>query len=250
MKGLVITAAAVLVTATSGQDFQCPEKFGYFEDLRQCDKYYICREGRATPTLCPDGLVFDPYSRKQIPCDHYFNIDCGDRTDLQPAQGRDDLCPRLNGFYAHPDPAVCHIFYACVDGEATEYTCSSGLWYDEYTGTCNWPKDTERKTCSNKAYALEGEVDEDTSNFECPPPPPPNEYGLVDPHPKYPNENDCGSFFVCHNNISPRKQGCEIGAVYNTVTKSCDSPENVPECKDYYSYLEGELDQADARRRK
>ena len=70
----------------------------------------------------------------------------------EPAQGRDDLCPRLNGFYAHPDPAVCHIFYACVDGEATEYTCSSGLWYDEYTGTCNWPKDTERKTCSNKAY--------------------------------------------------------------------------------------------------
>merc|ERR1711922_129973 len=44
--------------------------------------------------------------------------------------------------------------------------------------------------------------DEDTSNFECPPPPPPNEYGLVDPHSKYPNENDCGSFFVCHNNIS------------------------------------------------
>ena len=67
----------------AGQDFQCPEKFGYFEDLSQCDKYYICREGRATPTLCPDGLVFDPYSRKQIPCDHYFNIDCGDRTDLR-----------------------------------------------------------------------------------------------------------------------------------------------------------------------
>merc|ERR1711976_273065 len=40
--------------------------------------------------------------------------DCGDRLDLQPPKGPSDLCPRLNGFYSHPDPSVCHIFYACV----------------------------------------------------------------------------------------------------------------------------------------
>merc|ERR1712228_871001 len=151
MRGLV-TSATLLALASAQSNFICPEKDGLFEDTQQCDKYYDCFDGIPEEGLCPDGLVFDPFSRKREPCDHYFNVDCGDRLELQQPKGPSDLCPRLNGFYAHPDPAVCHIFYACVDGEATEYT-----------GTCNWPKDTERKTCSNKAYALEGEVDEDTS---------------------------------------------------------------------------------------
>merc|ERR1711976_367487 len=33
-----------------------------------------------------------------------------DSLDLQPPKGPSDLCPRLNGFYSHPDPSVCHIF--------------------------------------------------------------------------------------------------------------------------------------------
>merc|ERR1712156_1292842 len=145
-------------------NFRCPEKDGYFEDTNQCDKYYDCLDGIAEERLCPDGLVFDPFSRKREPCDHYFNVDCGDRLDLQPPKGPSDLCPRLNGFYSHPDPSVCHIFYACVDGQAEEYTCSSGL-----------------------------------------------------------------KFYVCLNGISPREQGCELGLVYNELTKQCDAPENVPE---------------------
>ena len=28
-------------------------------------------------------LVFDPFSRKREPCDHYFNVDCGDRLELR-----------------------------------------------------------------------------------------------------------------------------------------------------------------------
>lgn len=67
-------------------------------------------------------------------------------------KGPSDLCPRLNGFYAHPDPSVCHIFYACVDGVAEEYTCSSGLWFDEFSGVCNWPEVTDRKECKADAY--------------------------------------------------------------------------------------------------
>ena len=71
---------------------------------------------------------------------------------LEQPKGPSDLCPRLNGFYSHPDPAVCHIFYACVDGQAEEYTCSSGLWFDEYSGVCNWPETTDRKDCKAEAY--------------------------------------------------------------------------------------------------
>ena len=47
---------------------------------------------------------------------------------------------------------MCHIFYACVDGTAEEYTCSSGLWFDEYSGVCNWPEVTDRKDCKADAY--------------------------------------------------------------------------------------------------
>ena len=67
-------------------------------------------------------------------------------------KGTTDLCPRLNGFYAHPDPAVCTKFYSCIEGAAEEYTCSPGLWFDDYKGVCNWPEDSERKQCSNGEY--------------------------------------------------------------------------------------------------
>merc|ERR1712116_59675 len=170
-------------------------------------------------------------SAEREPCDHYFNVDCGDRLELQPPKGPSDLCPRLNGFYSHPDPGVCHIFYACVDGTAEEYTCSSGLWFDEYSGVCNWPEVTDRKDCKADAY-------ETNNGFTCPEKAPTDEFGQFGPHPKYSDSDDCAKFYICLNGISPREQGCELGLVYNEVSKQCDAPENVPECKDYYAFLE------------
>jgi len=243
MASLRLLALAATLALASAQSFICPEKDGYFEDTRQCDKYYDCYDGIPEERLCPDGLVFDPFSRKREPCDHYFNVDCGDRLDLQPPKGPSDLCPRLNGFYSHPDPSVCHIFYACVDGQAEEYTCSSGLWFDEYSGVCNWPETTDRKECKAEAYALET-----SDGFQCPSNAPTDEFGQFDPHPKYADPNDCAKFYVCLNGISPREQGCELGLVYNELTKQCDAPENVPECKDYYAFLDEDVD--DAKRRK
>ena len=64
-------------------NFRCPEASGTFEDPVQCDKYYECYDGVAEERLCQDGLVFDPFSRKREPCDHYFNVDCGDRLELR-----------------------------------------------------------------------------------------------------------------------------------------------------------------------
>merc|ERR1711976_416148 len=49
--------------------------------------------------------LFLIHIQEREPCDHYFNVDCGDRLDLQPPKGPSDLCPRLNGFYSHPDPS-------------------------------------------------------------------------------------------------------------------------------------------------
>ena len=67
-------------------------------------------------------------------------------------RGTNDLCPRLNGFYAHPEPSVCNVFYACVDGVAEEYTSSPGLYFDEYKGVCNWPVDSDRTNCKAGKY--------------------------------------------------------------------------------------------------
>lgn len=214
-------------------NFICPNTGdGYYEDPQQCDKYYDCVDGIAEARLCPDGFVFDPFSRKVEPCDHYFTIDCGpNRLKLQEPKGRNDLCPRLNGFYAHPDPAVCTKFYSCVDGVAEEYTCSPGLWFDDYKGVCNWPAETERTQCSS-----EHEVTE--NGFKCPNLPKDAAGLFSDPHPKHADPEDCAKFYICLNGVTPRAQGCELGLVYNTLTSQCDSPENVPECKDYYAFLE------------
>ena len=73
-----------LLTIPAQSNFVCPNTGdGYYEDPVQCDKYYDCYNGVSETRLCPDGLVFDPFSRKDNPCDHYFNVDCGDRLELR-----------------------------------------------------------------------------------------------------------------------------------------------------------------------
>ena len=68
------------------------------------------------------------------------------------------------------------------------------------------------------------------SGFKCPSKPEKQEaFDTSDPHPKYPDPADCAKFYICLNGVSPRAQGCELGLVFNTLTLSCDSPENVPE---------------------
>ena len=65
----------------------------------------------------------------------------------EPPKGPNDKCPRLNGFYSHPDSSVCNIFYECVDGRAKEQKCLGDLIFDESKGFCNYPEDTDRTGC-------------------------------------------------------------------------------------------------------
>ena len=61
--------------------FDCnkAEPNGFFPDPEQCDLYYECVDGIATPTLCPDGLMFDDRNSIDAKCDYPFNVDCGTR---------------------------------------------------------------------------------------------------------------------------------------------------------------------------
>jgi len=226
-----VIVSSLLVSVAVAQKFVCPpDADGLFEDPEQCDKYYDCYEGTQTEKLCPDGHVFDlALAHKREPCDHYFLVECGNRVKLQEPKGRTDQCPRLNGVYAHPDPAVCNIFYECDDGVAEEYICPVGTWFDDFMGVCNWPVNTKRTGC--------GQIDNICTKAQ-------SKLGgnqlTSDPHPKLPDPEDCAKFYICLNGVKPRLQGCELGLVYNTVTQACDAPENVPECKDYYAFLDEE----------
>lgn len=70
-----------------------------------------------------------------------------DNLYLEPPKGTNEKCPRKNGFFAHPSPAVCNVFYNCIDGDAIEITCTAGLHFDEYSGTCVWPDTANREGC-------------------------------------------------------------------------------------------------------
>lgn len=65
---------------------------------------------------------------------------------LEPPKGNAN-CPRRNGFFAHPDPKICNVFYNCIEGEFTELPCTAGLHFDEYSGTCVWPDAAGRQGC-------------------------------------------------------------------------------------------------------
>ncbi|XP_055841522.1 protein obstructor-E [Episyrphus balteatus] len=230
MKQFAVCAivAALLVVSTNAQKgFVCPKANGEFEDSLQCDKYYSCSDGVATEKICPDGLVFDPLIRKINKCDQPFNVDCGDRTELQ-APKSNALCPRKNGFFPHPDETICNVFYNCIDGDATEMKCTVGLWFDDYTGNCVWPDSTGRTGCI--------EADKKSPDgFVCP-----KDSAKTDrsgnsvAHPKYAHPTDCQKFYVCLNGEEPRDLGCQVGEVYNDETERCDAPENVPGCEDWY----------------
>ncbi|XP_068159046.1 protein obstructor-E [Drosophila tropicalis] len=220
-------ALVLLATNISAAGFECPKPNGQFADEIQCDKFYECENNVAKAHLCADGLVFDPLNRKVNKCDQPFNVDCEDRTELQePISTK--YCPRKNGFFAHPDPAVCNIFYNCINGDALETKCTVGLHFDEYSGTCVWPDTAKREGCNP-------EMRQSATGFTCPKDQPKtDDRGQVVSHPKYPHPTDCQKFYVCLNGEDARDLGCQLGEVYNDATEMCDAPENVPGCEDWY----------------
>ncbi|XP_067009763.2 protein obstructor-E isoform X2 [Anabrus simplex] len=222
-------ALIFLVAATASYAYAaytCPSKDGQYEDPKQCDKYYECDGGRVTEKLCPDGLVFDPLIRKTNKCDQPFNVDCGDRLELQPPKGNAN-CPRRNGFFAHPNPAVCDTFFNCIEGEYTEIKCTAGLHFDEYQGICVWPDTAQRQGCGAPEKKLK-------DGFECPKDAQADGTGQAVAHPKFAHPDDCQKFYVCLNGVEPRELGCTVGEVYNEEEQKCDAPENVPGCEDWY----------------
>lgn len=212
---------------SSAQQFNCPEKNGFFPDPVQCDLYYHCTKGVAEEKLCPDGLLFDDSNPSHERCDTSVNVDCGDRTELQEPKSTKG-CPRANGFFRHYDAGACDRFINCIDGVPNELPCPPGLVYDDSASTCAWPTESIRKDC------IQSKKDSLEDGFSCPEGEVTLPNGRTQPHPTFPHPEDCQKFYICRNGVTPQHGSCPAGTVYNDVSYKCDDPENVPGCENWY----------------
>jgi len=237
---LIFSACVLQVTLSQEYEYdyvsECPEENGFFADAVQCDRYYECQLGEVSEKLCPDGLVFDESSHGFAKCGHPFSIDCEGRPELQPAQSS-EFCPRLNGYFAHPDPTDCTTFYFCNDGIPNEISCPGGLVFDPSLGQCGYTDQVKRKGCRSK----------DLFNFQCPN----QDKNNVD-HSRHEDPEKCTEFFLCIGG-QPRKSGCSAGLVYSHDTTSCQRQSTLDDlhrCRNHFNqtYLDEVLPKPTTRR--
>lgn len=212
--GLVLTSAQVDYVS------ECPVDNGIFADALQCDRYYECTDGEVSEEFCPDGLVFDERSETFAKCSFPFSIDCTGREDLQPAQPTPG-CPRQHGYFAYPDPEVCHKFNFCVDGVPNTITCPGGLIFDPTTGGCAYSDQTDRPGCTSDALF----------GFRCPDKDTPSPHE----HSRHPDPSDCQFFYLCIEGKA-RRNGCSVGMVFNPISLSCERQDKVEgPCSNWYN---------------
>lgn len=220
-------------------DFECPDEFvGFYPHLISCDKYWHCEDGFAELKTCGNGLAFvdegiktdEPtYSLEQ--CNEYHLVECGERTELEPAISAPN-CPRLFGTYA--DQEDCGVFWKCDNGISDRYNCGPGLAYDTVMHVCTWADQVEE--CS----ANEIVVDDEGKVFTCPAD---SSAGVFT---KHANPASCRDYFLCIDG-TPREYGCPLGTVFYDpnglgTDGKCISPEDDPTpCRDYYENQDIEI---------
>lgn len=225
---LLLYISSVITLAQFIDNFQCPDEFeGYYPHLYSCDKYWKCIEGRETLETCGNGLAFDDLDPTFTTenCDYIYNVNCGNRTELEPPITAPN-CPRLYGTF--PDDTDCTAFFNCRNGIANRYNCAPGLAFDPSDRVCKWADQVE---------ACEKMMDEEekASVFTCP------KSQVRGIYSKHPHPEDCRQYFVCISG-SAREYGCPLGSVFKITQKGedgvCADPSDVPECANYYGDLQ------------
>ncbi|XP_068224676.1 protein obstructor-E isoform X2 [Palaemon carinicauda] len=208
------------------EDFVCPKDNGFFPHETQCDAYWSCKDGVPSFKLCGNGLAFDDRNDTREHCNYLFTVECGDRTELEPAISTPH-CPNLYGIF--PDPDDCAVFWSCWDGEASRYACAPGLAYDRKSRVCNWMDNIAE--CKTQRDAME-------QTIQCPAP---GQLAATGSFSRHAHPDDCRQYFVCLDGV-PREYGCPIGTVFQIGQEDgfgqCADPENVPGCSDYYGDLD------------
>lgn len=62
MKSIAQSVLLLLVCSTHQSlcKFTCPSSFGYFEDVNNCTRFYVCVFGEALHEKCDNGLIYSP----------------------------------------------------------------------------------------------------------------------------------------------------------------------------------------------
>ncbi|KAG4069822.1 hypothetical protein HA402_006837 [Bradysia odoriphaga] len=99
-----------------------------------CSMYYRCTNGIRTTMKCSNQLLFDR---------HFGDCNLAQRVICEP---KNTICEPFRhldwlGTIKIGNPLDCSSFYYCINGNAIESICPSGLSYNPYTATCE-DKDT------------------------------------------------------------------------------------------------------------
>ncbi|KAK3857032.1 hypothetical protein Pcinc_036691 [Petrolisthes cinctipes] len=198
----------------------CEEDYGLqlYPNPSSCHSFFKCANGTLTEEVCENGLLFDGHGAVHNHCNYHWGVNCEGRAfELAPiARG---ICEYSFGIYSN---GPCEKYYTkCVYGETIDEPCTPGLAYDKRTHSCNWPDLME--------YCNPEEV----VGFKCP--------DYIDskdpaakflPFPRFPS-GDCGRYIVCVEG-HPRLVGCGDYTVFSSDTLSCQDPDYVPSCANYF----------------
>lgn len=210
------------------EEYECePRAESYrVSDPAMCDKYYECNiKGEESEHLCPDGLMYEEKSQN---CDYPSKVNCGARTELQPAQPSKN-CPRANGFFAWPAEESCQKFWDCRGGTSYLQICPQGVIFDMTIDSCVTPDQSKREECLAEKFL----------KYDCP------NYSSEEPlrfgnHDRLPDPDDCQKFYSCLRDGQPRLGVCPRKTVFNNATGLCDDPNTVPGCENFWKDKEKE----------
>jgi hypothetical protein len=157
-------------------------------------------------------------------------------TRSQEEKDTDGICATDDyGYIAHPKD--CRKYYYCQEGKAKVFTCVGGLLWNQATGDCVWPLDSDcpsvkkttlpskfndQYTKQNNELQIAEMRKKIYGTIECPP----DQTGF------FPNPYDCSAYHFC-NLGHDQVMLCEPGLFYRHDKQVCDWQVNsdcTPKC--------------------
>jgi len=162
-----------------------------------CYDYYMCISEVAFRLTCPRGLYF---SERIQSCDYPAYVDCVSIPQPTPPP-QNVTCDGVADTSFISSPFSCSQFFQCINGNANQLQCPSGMWFSQPIQTCDDP--------SNVDCDLEERPTPPTTPIPPTPVPSPRcanitEGSFID------NLYACDSFYQCINTQAVR-QYCQEG---------------------------------------
>lgn len=160
----------------------------------QCDKYYLCKNGRKALRNCPVDTGFDPELRECVPGFCEDNDKC-----INEKQKKHDC--------------KCEKYYTCKNKEWVVQECPYGYRFSPERLIC-LPKREVR--CDNEKNGPEA--------GECP---------IPNPTQPWPHECDCRLYYTCRNGVK-EVNICSWGYYFDQSISSCNPAQDVSTCRNHW----------------